>query len=172
MITAARLAASFALALALGGCAGPDNDLNQWVQTVKNRPAGAVEPIPDVPEFDKFAYQAHALRDPFAPLHRGPVGAAVEGPKPDSNRPREPLEEFALDSLKMVGTIGVGGRMVALVMDANKVTHRVGAGERMGQREGRVIAVEPSRLLLIELVPNATGGWEETQTVVNLSEGK
>lgn len=153
----------------LAGCAGQDSDLNAWLTEVKNKPAGPLEPIPDIPEYDKFLYTAHDLRDPFALYKRADPGA-TQGPKPDSNRPREPLEEFALDSLKMVGTLGAGTRQAALIMDPNKVTHRVFVGQHMGQQDGRIVGIEPGRIVLVELTSDKMGGWEEVQTVVNLSE--
>jgi len=153
----------------LAGCSGQDSDLNAWLNEVKNRPAGPLEPIPEVPEYDKFLYQAHELRDPFA-LYRRADPNTNRGPKPDSNRPKEPLEDFALDSLKMVGTLGAGGRQAALVMDPNNVTHRVYPGQHMGRQDGRVISVEPGRIVLMELTSDKSGGWEEVQTIVNLTE--
>lgn len=153
----------------LGGCAGQDSDLNGWISEVKSRPAGPLEPIPDIPEYDKFLYEAHGLRDPFA-LYRRADSGITQGPKPDSNRPKEPLEDFTLDSLKMVGTLGTGARQAALIMDPNNVTHRVYPGQHMGRQDGRVVGIEPGRIVLIELASDKMGGWEEIQTVVNLSE--
>lgn len=160
------------MVLLLAGCSGPNSDLKRWTQEVVAKPGGNLDPIPASPEYDRFIYQAHELRDPFTPVKRAEQPGATQGPRPDLDRPREPLEEFALDSLKMVGSIGSGTSVVGLVMDPNKVTHRIGHGQRMGQREGRVISVEPHRMVLVELVPNGEGGWEETQTVVNLTEAK
>ncbi len=174
MITRSLLKAS-ALALmvgALGACSGQDSDLNAWIEQVKSKPPGPLEPIPDIPEYDKFLYQAHDLRDPFALYRRAVDPNAIQGPKPDSNRPKEPLEEFTLDSLKMVGTLGSGTRQAALVMDPNKVTHRVYIGQHLGQRDGRVIGIDAGRIVLIELAPDKSGGWEEIQSVVNLTEAE
>lgn len=160
------------MALLLVGCSGQNSDLKRWTQEVAAKPGGELEPIPASPEYDRFVYQAHDLRDPFTAIKRTEKPGVTQGPRPDPDRPREPLEEFALDSLKMVGSIGTNPRLVGLVMDPNKVTHRVGHGQRLGQRDGRVISIEPHRMVLMELVPNGEGGWEETQTVVNLSEAK
>jgi len=107
---------------------------------------------------------------PFALYRRKADPNGIQGPKPDSSRPKEPLEEFALDSLKMVGTLGLGNRQAALIMDPNKVTHRVYVGQHLGQRDGRVIGIESGRIVLMELTSDKAGGWEQVQTVVNLSE--
>lgn len=172
MITLSKGLGALGLALVLVGCSGQNSDLKRWTEQVKEKPGGELDPIPSSPEYDRFVYQAHELRDPFTAFKRTEQPGATQGPRPDPDRPREPLEEFALDSLKMVGSIGSGSRISALVMDPNKVTHRLGPGQRLGQRDGRIIAIDPSRLVLIELAPNGSGGWEEVQTVVNLSEAK
>lgn len=169
MKTAATIGA-LAVVLALSGCSGGQGDLDAWVEQVKAKPAGAIDPIPDSPEYDRFAYQAHDLRDPFTPFKRAPAAGQVQGPRPDLDRPKEPLEEFALDSLKMVGTLGEASGMTALVMDPNGVTHRVRPGNRLGQRDGRLITVEGGRMILVELTPDGAGGWEEVQAVVTLAE--
>ena len=61
--------------------------------------------------------------------------------RPDPNRPKEPLESFPLDGLDMVGTLGEGGTLVGLVMDPERVIHRVNVGNYMGQTDGRITAI-------------------------------
>lgn len=172
MKTIATAVCAMGLVAALSGCSGQNSDLKRWAQQVKEKPGGEMEPIPNSPEYDRFTYEAHELRDPFTAIKRAEQPGVTQGPRPDPDRPREPLEDFALDGLKMVGTIGSSTKISALIMDPNKVTHRVGPGQRMGQRDGRIIAIEPHRMVLIELAPNGSGGWEEIQTLVNLSEAK
>ena len=170
-----RLASIVALGMTVAltaGCSGGNSDLDSWIDQVKAKPSGTIEPIPASPDYDRFAYEAHSLRDPFTPFRRAVDPSQMQGPRPDPNRPREPLEEFAMDSLKMVGTLRGGSQMQALIMDPNGITHRLGAGQRMGQNEGRIVSVEAGRVVLVELVSNGMGGWEETQAVVNLSESE
>ena len=47
-----------------------------------------------------------ALRSPFVP---GWLGRRAISCAPDSHRNREFLEQFSLDTLKMVGTLNLGG---------------------------------------------------------------
>src|SRR3546814_2369606 len=61
----------------------------------------------------------------------------------------------------MVGTLGDGGSIVALVMAPDKVTYRVRPGAYMGQSDGRVTDVLEDRIELVELVPDGAGGWLE-----------
>ncbi|TNY28123.1 fimbrial protein, partial [Thermomonas haemolytica] len=80
---------------------------------------------------------------------------------PDPGRRKQTLEMFSLDSLKMVGTLGSGKNLVALVMAPDKVTYRVKPGDYMGQSDGRVTGVFEDRIELVELVPDGAGGWLE-----------
>ena len=68
-------------------------------------------------------------RSPFLP----------SGPAPDSERNREYLEQFPLDTLKMVGTLRVGGQMYGLVQTKDGKVHRVSVGNHLGEREGKII---------------------------------
>jgi type IV pilus assembly protein PilP len=70
----------------------------------------------------------------------------------------------------MVGTLGEGESMVALVIDPAKVVHRVVSGNYMGQNEGRVIAISEGRIDLEELVSDGAGGWIRRQASVALDE--
>ncbi|MCZ7010091.1 pilus assembly protein PilP, partial [Salmonella enterica] len=75
-----------------------------------------------------------------------------------------------LDTLDMVGTLGRGKALVALVMAPDKVTYRVRPGDYMGQSDGRVTAVYEDRIELVELVPDGAGGWLERPATVALDD--
>ena len=90
--------------------------------------------------------------------------------KVDPNRRKQVLEQFPLDALDMVGTIGEGGGLVALVMAPDKVTYRVRPGIYMGQAEGRVTTVTTDRIDLVELVPDGAGGWLERPASIALDD--
>ena len=69
------------------------------------------------------------------------------------------FEAFPLDALDMVGSLGTGGGLVALVMAPDKVTYRVRPGAYLGQSDGRITGVQEDRIELVELVPDGAGGW-------------
>lgn len=56
-----------------------------------------------------------------------PGAAPYTGPKPDPNRVREELEKYSLGSLKMMGTVRMGGGtdLWALILAPDNVVHRV-----------------------------------------------
>ena len=161
--------------LALAACgrsvtSGPEpaNNLEKWVAEVKARPAPPLDPLPVMQQFETFEYAAQALRDPFSEAFSDISGGS--GPRPDPNRPKQTLEQFPLDSLDMVGTLGGGSNLIALVMAPDKVTYRVRPGVYMGQADGRVTAVYEDRIELVELVPDGAGGWLERPATVALED--
>jgi type IV pilus assembly protein PilP len=156
-----RLAAASLALVALAGCTRGQSDLRDWVDAEKHKKGEPIPPLPVIRTFETFAYQDQTARDPFSPSTAEMDNSAANGPRPDENRPKEPLEMFSLDTLKMVGTVGAGPSLEALVKDPGGVIHRVHRNEYMGQSYGRVTAVGEDRIDLVELVPNGTGGWME-----------
>lgn len=163
------------LALALTGCVrgvsstpGEAPNLQEWVANVKARPAPPLDPLPVMQQFETFEYAAQGLRDPFSNAFTDRSNGS--GPRPDSDRRKQTLEQFPLDSLDMVGTLGRGNSVVALVMAPDKVTYRVQPGAYMGQSDGRVTGVFEDRIELVELVPDGAGGWLERPATVVLED--
>jgi type IV pilus assembly protein PilP len=152
----------------LSGCARGDADLRAKVDEIKAQRGAPLEPPPVLRTFESFTYQAQSLRDPFAPSRA--AEPSDSGVRPDTNRPREPLESFPLDALDMVGTIGTGAAMVALVKDTSGLIHQVRVGNHMGQNYGRILAISETGIELVELVPNGTGGWLERQSAIALDD--
>jgi type IV pilus assembly protein PilP len=170
-----RLAAALLSVIALAGCArgvtstpGDAPNLQRWVAEVKKRPAPALDPLPVMQQFETFEYAAQSLRDPFSNAFADDGSGA--GPRPDPNRRKQPLENFPLDSLNMVGTIGQGDSLVALVAAPDKVTYRVRPGMYLGQSDGRVVSVSADRIEIVELVPDGAGGWLERPAAISLDE--
>lgn len=164
---ASRLIVAMLVCAAVTACAGGNSDLKKWVAEVKARPAPALDPLPVMQQFETFEYAAQNLRDPFSEEFNG---ANSSGPRPDPGRRKQTLEQFSLDSLDMVGTLGRGSGMVALVMAPDRVTYRVHPGVYMGQSDGRVTAVYEDRIEMIELVPDGAGGWLERPATIALED--
>src|SRR6202012_3026036 len=103
-----------------------------------------------------FTYSDQSNRDPFSPS-TAELQPANSGPRPDENRAKEPLEMFALDSLKMVGAEGGGASMEVLVKDPSGVIHRVQRNEPMGHSYGRGTVISEVHIGLVQLVSNGNG---------------
>ncbi len=152
---------------ALTGCGRGTSDLEQWVAEVKAKPAPTLEPVPVMQKFETFLYNDQGLRDPFsAPIDEH---SASSGPRPEKDRPKQPLESYPLDSLVMVGTLGSGSGVVGLVLSPDKVTHRVTTASYIGQNDGHVTSVGPAKIEITELVPDGAGGWIERPASIALA---
>ena len=146
---------------------GDAPNLEKWVEDVRARPAPPLEPLPVMQQFETFEYAAQTLRDPFSNAWSN---ADAGGLRPDPNRRKETLEQYPRDSLDMVGTIGKGAGLVALVMGPDKVTDRVRPGHYLGQSDGRVSSVREDGVELVELVPDGAGGWLERPASLSLED--
>jgi len=153
----------------LAGCSSADDDLNNFIQETKREPGGRVEPLPEIKPYETFVYGDSEMRSPFMPSAPG-AGAGLAGVRPDQKRNREFLEQFSLDTLKMVGTLRLGGNMYGLVQTKDGLVHRVAVGEHMGQSEGKITEISPSKISLIEIVPDSLGGYMERPAGLALNE--
>jgi type IV pilus assembly protein PilP len=170
-ITIGSLACVVAVSAALGGCS-QGNDLHQWVAQEKAKKGAPLEPLPVIKTFETFEYADQEQRDPFNASADDQEQAVANGPHPDQDRPREPLEAFPLDGLKMSGTLGLAKAIEGLVRDPDGVVHRVHVGNYLGQNYGRITSIGEDHIELVELVPNGSGGWMERQATIALGDTK
>ena len=164
MIKRAFLTASCALALLLSGCgSGEFEDLNRFVEESKEGLRGRVEPLPEIKQFEAFAYNAFDQSDPFYPRAAESSGTLPVGDlAPDPDRRKETLEAFPLESLKMVGTLEQNRVRYALIKTPDKNLYRAKIGNYMGQDFGVVTAISETTISLKELIQDpANGGWSE-----------
>lgn len=154
----------------LVGCTGGiDDELLSYVDEVKARPGGRIEPLPQIKPYEKFAYVASEIRSPFEP-NRPEQATAKAGPRPDADRNKEYLEQFPLDTLDMVGTLDREGRTFALVQTQDGMVHRVVPGNYLGQNDGRIVAVNDAEIRLEEIVPDGIGGFYKRAAEIGLGE--
>jgi type IV pilus assembly protein PilP len=167
-----RKAALLALALAgLAACGSDMDELDKYINDVKARPGGRIEPLPEITPYEVYAYAAdqEGVRSPFmpdTPQSAGPAG----GTRPDPDRPREFLESVPLDSLNMVGTMDLGETAYGLVQTPDGLIHRVLPGNYMGQNDGRITGIGESKIDLVEIISDGIGGYVERDAAVSLSD--
>jgi len=167
MLTAAMVV----IGLGLSSCSSEQSDLEQWVNEVKSRKSNKIEPIPQIRQYEAFAYDPADRRDPFAPVEPQKQGSSsADGPKPDLDRNREPLEEFPLDALAMVGTIQKGAAEYALIRAPDGVVHRVVVGNHLGQNYGQIQRISEFEVTISEIVPDGFGGWVQRPASLALTE--
>ena len=160
--------------LLLSGCSQDRSDLDEFIAEVKSRKSRAIEPIPQVKQYEAFAYVPGDRRDPFVqiePERDDTVEqAAGSGISPDFTRNREPLEGYPIDSLRMVGTISKAGIRYAVVRAPDSVLHQIRPGNHLGQNFGRVEYITETEISLVEIVPDGFGGWMERPATLALTE--
>ena len=155
-------------AAGLSACSSADDELQRFIEDTNKEPGGRVEPLPEVKPYETYVYADADLRSPFLP---GGSGASSQnGLHPDSKRNREFLEQFSLDTLKMVGTLKLGGRMYGLVQTKDGLVHRVTDGNYMGQADGHITEITPAKIILTEIVPDGLGGYMERPAALGLNE--
>lgn len=152
----------------LAGCSGRDADLDRFIAATKKESGGRIEPLPEIKPYDTFAYADANLRSPFVP--GGSAVSSAPGTRPDVRRNREFLEQYPLDTLRMVGTLKLGGQDYGLVQVKDGRVQRVLVGNYMGQYEGRITGITPSKISLIELVPDGLGAYIERSAALALNE--
>jgi type IV pilus assembly protein PilP len=162
-----RLIPLLVLALA-AGCSSRDADLERFIEQTKQEQPGGVDPLPEIKPPDTFTYSAQSRRSPF--VAGGSGGSSATGVRPDNSRNKEFLEAFALDTLRMKGTMEIGGRYYGLVLAPDGLTHRVLPGNYLGQNEGRITKIEPSKISVTEIIPDGLGGFMERAAGLALDE--
>jgi type IV pilus assembly protein PilP len=158
---------------ALTACASDNDDLDQYINEIKAKPGGFIEPLPEITPYEIFTYVADAqqVRSPFVPdTPQVSAGGAGRGPRPDPDRSPEFLEGFPLDTLRMVGTLDIGNTMYGLVQTSDGLIHRVVPGNFMGQNDGRITAITESEIDMVEIISDGIGGYIERDAAISLSD--
>ena len=157
----------------LGACSSDMDDLDQYINSIKARPGGRIEPLPEITPYEVFTYTADAdgLRSPFVPdSPQAVAGSQLGGTRPDPERSREFLEQFPLDTLRMVGTLALGDTNFGLIQTSDGLIHRVIPGNYLGQNDGRIVAVNDSEIALVEIISDGIGGYLEREAAVGLAD--
>jgi type IV pilus assembly protein PilP len=155
--------------LVLTSCGGEQfSDLRQFVKDSDNLPRGRIPPLPDVKPYEPFAYEAFDLIDPFKPRKIEPPKSAGGGVQPDLARRKEPLEAYAIETLRMVGTLQQSKDTFALVKSPDNNLFRVKSGNYMGQNFGLITEISESTIKLKEVVQDSGGDWTERVSTMTL----
>lgn len=159
--------------LGLTACGGDMADLDKYIIDVKARPKEVIEGLPEITPYESYAYTAakDGLRSPFVPdTPQAVSGGSRNLVRPKEDRSREFLEQFPLDTLRMVGTLELGETNYGLVQTADGLIHRVVPGNYVGQNDGRITAINESEIKLVEIISDGIGGYLEREAAVGLSD--
>jgi type IV pilus assembly protein PilP len=170
-----RILPALAATLALAACGGEQyGDLKQELAQLTKDLRGKVDPLPQVKPYEPVPYKAFDETDPFKPsrIDVVAVGVATPGrPGPDMNRPKEPLEAFPIESLRMVGTLQQDKQTYGLVKAGTNL-FRVKKGNYMGLNFGVITAIDENEIKLKELVQDGGGDWIERVSSLQLVEAQ
>lgn len=154
----------------LAACGGGDmEDLPQFMDEAGKDMQGKVEPLPQIKPYEPFSYDAFDQPDPFKPRKLSPSGGGG-GLQPDLTRPREPLEAYSLETLKMVGMIGKKNGINAVIATPDKAIYHVRVGNYMGQNFGLITRITDTEITLKEIVQDSAGDWAERTSTMTLQE--
>ena len=149
--------------LAVGCSESNISDLEEYVQETADKPRGRIKPLPEFKPYSAFAYSASALRSPF----ESPVAYEESTERsldlvdaPDESRPKHPLERYPLNELYLVGTLAKDPyNLKALIKTDSGSVHMLEEGQYIGKNNGLVVKVADSKVDIVEVVPNGSGGW-------------
>ncbi|MCM5704161.1 pilus assembly protein PilP [Larsenimonas salina] len=147
------------LVLLMAGCGGADvSELETRLDTLRDTPKGHVAALPEMPIYDVTPYDPNG-RSPFA--RESAATVPDSGSKPnlarDTQRPREPLEAYALESLRYAGALVSRAGVTALVETPDGQMARVKVGEYLGKHEGQVVSISMRVLTVREFRTDEQG---------------
>lgn len=169
--------------LIIAGCVNKDmSDLERYTEKVLARPGGRIDPLPPIKPYERYLYQAGELnlRDPFNSFLDRQEEKKDITPADDPQQKlyateilthnQEDLENFELDSLRMVGILEDKNILWGIVRDVQGVVHRVQVGNYLGRNFGKILNIQEDRIDLREIIKDSQGRWEEREATLALYE--
>ena len=167
-----RLVHLLLASILLTGCGGDEfQDLRDFVKNSGADMRGKIPPPPEVKPYEPFVYDNEAnLPDPFKPrkpdLRSGRGGIN----QPDLERPKEALEEFPLENLRMVGYLFQNKIGYAVIRAPDGKLHRIKAGNYIGLNFGLIKEVTEMEVIVKEVVQDSAGDWSDRVSSLQLLE--
>ena len=156
----------------LASCAENDSsDLRAFVQQEKSIKSGKIPPLPEFIQYKMFTYKGDEARDPFVPVVDVEIVTkrGYSGPRPDESRIKEPLENFSLDTLRMMGILTQQDITWVLVRDPEGLLHRVTLGNYLGLNNGKITELYEDSVKITELIADGKG-WQQRESGLAMTE--
>jgi len=136
-------------------------DLAKFIADSNKMKAKEIDPLPNIKPVEPYAYSAQEFSDPFDIENLKPkrVVSARSGAGPDTNRRREPLENYPLDSLKMVGTLFRVDEKRVIIQTPEGAVQTAVVGNYLGQNYGKIVSINESEIVVEEQVLDSAGTW-------------
>jgi type IV pilus assembly protein PilP len=158
------------LACLMTACgSGEGDDLDQFMKNAANDMSKSVEPLPEVLPYIPLQYNADGtLSDPFKARKATSKSGSLQ---PNTNRPKEALESFPLESLKYVGSMSKNKLTYALIRTPDNTIQQVKLGNYLGPNFGLITAINENAIDIKEIIQDdLTGDWVERNASLNLQE--
>ncbi|WP_447553880.1 pilus assembly protein PilP [Vreelandella sp. EE22] len=159
---------------ALSGCSDANLDqLDATLAGIRRAPSSQASlAIESFPAAEVLNYQYSDSRSPFLASERLAGGNTIDTRNsafaPDTQRALEPLEAFPLPSLRLVGTLQMGGQRVALIATPDGSVVSVREGNHMGSNYGEITQITRDEVSLLERIFNEREGWQESPAALSL----
>ena len=162
---------------ALGACSGEGHeDLKQWMADNAKDLRGTVPKLPEVLPYQPVPYEVEGMLDPFKPSKIEPESKNRQGtskggtfqPDFDARELRNNLlEKYPIESLKMIGSLNINQRPMAVIQVEDKVK-QVKVGDYIGLDFGMVTQISDKEVELRELIQDSAGDWSERKSTLYL----
>ncbi|MDK4679946.1 pilus assembly protein PilP [Kingella negevensis] len=155
--------------LVLSACSEEEGDLQVWMKSTQASAKSKVKPIAPPEKVERVTYYAPQTSGPNA-FNEDRMRAAYQSTNmPDLNRSKELLENYSLESLKYVGSIGSGDNLSAMI-EVDGFVYTVKPGNYIGQNLGRITSIKPEVITIQENVEDVYGKWNPRNVDLPLSD--
>ena len=160
-------------ALLVCGCQRQEKEsLDMFIANANKMQPKDIEPLPNIKPVEPYAYSSQELPDPFNVENLKPkrVVSTRSGEGPDTNRRREPLENYPLDALKMVGTLFRESDSRVIISTPEGAVQTAVVGNYIGQNYGKIISIDENEVKVKEQVLNSAGTWVERDASIKVNQ--
>ena len=174
LFTKSKSALKFALFVPfiflIAACTGnKGDDLDKFMATASSDMSKGVEPLPEVLPYSPLQFNADGtLSDPFKARKASSKSGSLQ---PNTNRTKEALEAYPLESLKYVGSMSKNKLSYALIKTPDNTIQQVKMGNYLGPNFGLVTQINDDAIEIKEIIQDdLTGDWVERNSSINLQE--
>lgn len=152
-------------------CAGCEqiSEVKNFIAQVQATTHSSIEPLPEFKVISPFTYAAQNLRDPFSMIGDLKQTSSYIGTLPTHGKP-QPLEQFNLGQLSLVGVLQESEKTWALILAPDKRIYHVQVGNYMGKNYGQITKITENAVDINELYPNYDGTWLQKSTTIKLEQ--
>ena len=145
----------------LGACSADLDEVQGWMDQTRANTPRRVGKLDEPKNFVPFRYEARLDYDPFSDSK---LAVAM------ANRRREVLENFPLDTVRLVGHLQNKTNGNVALLSVDNVVYQARVGNYVGQNYGRIVKITETEMGIKELVRDATGDWVEQDTTLALED--